>query len=184
MWPPQIDTDQSLRRAVIFILLIIGLGGGVDLILDQDEWVLNLHVIFEIGMLFFSLSAAAYLWLGWRRAGSSLADARRELEGRSVERDQWRRRAEKILRGLGVEIDLQLRTWGLTAAERETALLVLKGYGYKEIAGLQHKSERTVRQHAGTLYRKASVSGRAEFSAFFLEDLLLPLAEPEPEPQG
>jgi hypothetical protein len=31
-----------------------------------------------------------------------------------------------------------------------------------------------VRQHAGVVYQKAGLGGRAELSAFFLEDLLLP----------
>jgi DNA-binding NarL/FixJ family response regulator len=39
---------------------------------------------------------------------------------------------------------------------------------------LQGRSERTVRQHAIAVYSKAKVAGRAELSAFFLEDLLLP----------
>jgi DNA-binding NarL/FixJ family response regulator len=57
------------------------------------------------------------------------------------------------------------------------ALLLLKGYGHKEIAKLLGRSERTVRQHAVAVYRKSNLSGRAELAAFFLEDLLLP---PEP----
>jgi hypothetical protein len=55
-----------------------------------------------------------------------------------------------------------------------------KGYGHKEIAALQRKSERTVRQHAVAVYRKSGLSGRAELSAFFLEDLLLPLSDEAP----
>ena len=80
-------------------------------------------------------------------------------------------------RHLGEEIDAQLRVWSLTPAEREITLLLLKGYGHKEIAVLLERSERTVRQHAVAVYRKSGLSGRAELSAFFLEDLLLP---PEP----
>ena len=35
-------------------------------------------------------------------------------------------------------------------------------------------SERTVREQARSVYRKAGVSGRSGLSAYFLEDLLLP----------
>src|SRR5690606_27259970 len=94
------------------------------------------------------------------------------------ERDLWRARAEQLLRGLGEAIDAQLRSWRLTPAERETALLLLKGLGHKEIAAVCGRSERTVRQHAVAVYRKSGLGGRAELSAFFLEDLLLP---PAPE---
>lgn len=106
-----------------------------------------------------------------------LERTRGELAARAAERDAWRVRAEKLLRGLGEEIDRQLRAWGLTPAERETALLLLKGCGHKEIAQIQQKSERTVRQHAVAVYRKSGLSGRAELAAFFLEDLLLPASE-------
>ncbi len=71
-------------------------------------------------------------------------------------------------------IDGQFAAWKLTAAEREVALLILKGYGHKQIAGATQRSERTVRQHAVTVYQKSGLAGRAELAAFFLEDLLLP----------
>jgi DNA-binding CsgD family transcriptional regulator len=73
-----------------------------------------------------------------------------------------------------VAIDVQLERWSLSPAEKETALLLLKGLGHKEIAQVLDKSERTVRQQAMAVYRKAGLAGRAELAAFFLEDLLLP----------
>jgi DNA-binding CsgD family transcriptional regulator len=102
----------------------------------------------------------------------------RSLEERRAERDAWRASAEKALEGLGRAIDRQFDAWGLTPAEREVALLVLKGLGHKQIAGLTGRSERTVRQHAVTVYGKAGLGGRAELAAFFLQDLMLP---PSPE---
>ena len=169
-------TDVGVRFRWLATLLLgaIAVGGAVDLALDRPTTLWSFHVLFEVGLLALSLGAVAYLWLGWRDARQSLEQTRTELEARGAERDAWRARAEKILRGLGEEIDGQLREWGLTPVERETALLLLKGYGHKEIAALQEKSERTVRQHAVAVYRKSGLSGRAELSAFFLEDLLLP----------
>ena len=78
------------------------------------------------------------------------------------------------LRGLGEAIDAQFDRWGLTPAEREVALLILKGLSHKEIAAVRESSERTARQQARAIYAKANLSGRAALSAFFLEDLLLP----------
>ena len=63
---------------------------------------------------------------------------------------------------------------GLTAAEREVALQLLKGQSHKEIAYATGRSERTVRQHAVAVYQKSGLRGRAELAAFFLEDLILP----------
>ena len=173
-------SSKDLHWIAIPILLVIGLGGILDLILDQPTSLWSFHVLFELVMLAFALGAAGYLWLRWRDADESLSHTRAQLESRDRERDAWRLRAERLLRGLGEEIDRQLREWDLTPVERETALLLLKGLGHKEIAALQQKSERTVRQHAIAVYRKSGLHGRAELSAFFLEDLLLPRDEATP----
>ena len=168
------NVGGRFRWILTALLGAIATGGAVDLILDAPRSLWSLHVLFESAMLVLSLSAVAYLWIGWRDASQAVARTRSQLEERAAERDAWRARAEKILRGLGEEIDRQLQDWDLTPAERETALMLLKGFGHKEIAALQQKSERTVRQHAVSVYRKSGLAGRAELSAFFLEDLLLP----------
>jgi len=168
------DVGVRLRWGATFLLGAIALGGAIDLALDRPQSPWTFHVLFELALLTLSLGGVAWLWLGWRDAGRSLAQTRAEL---GEERDAWRGRAEKLLRGLGAEIDGQLREWGLTPVERETALLLLKGYGHKEIAALQRKSDRTVRQHAVAVYQKSGLSGRAELAAFFLEDLLLPAGD-------
>ena len=170
------NVGVRFRWMLTALLGAIALGGAVDLVLDNPKSLWSLHVLFEAAMLLLSLGAVAYLWIGWRDASRTVVETREELAARASERDAWRARAEKILRGLGEEIDHQLADWGLTPVERETALLLLKGFGHKEIAALQDKSERTVRQHAVAVYRKSGLAGRAELSAFFLEDLLLPAA--------
>lgn len=166
------------------VLALFAIGGAVDLVLDRPDRLLSAHVLFEVALLALALGTTFYLWSGWSRAGQTLVRAEAELATRARERDQWRARAERLLRGLGEEIDTQLRAWGLTPAERETALLLLKGYGFKEIASLQGKSERTVRQHAIAVYRKSGLGGRAELSAFFLEDLLLPSEAAAPDEEA
>lgn len=171
------DAGARLRWLATVLLGAIAAGGAIDLALDQPTAGWGFHLLFEVALLTLSVGAVAYLWLGWRDAGRTLEKTRAELATRGAEHDVWRTRAEKLLRGLGGEIDRQLRDWGLTPVERETALLLLKGFGHKEIAALQGKSERTVRQHAVAVYRKSALSGRAELSAFFLEDLLLPACE-------
>ena len=85
--------------------------------------------------------------------------------------------AQEALRGLGEAIDRQFTRWTLTPAEREPAPLLLKGLSHKEIAEARSTHETTIRQQALAVYRKSGLRSRAELSAFFLEDLLLPAAE-------
>ena len=73
-----------------------------------------------------------------------------------------------------VSIDRQFQRWQLTPAEAEVGVLLLKGLTHKQVAEVRDTSERTVRQQARLLYRKAGLAGRSELAAFFLEDLLLP----------
>ena len=164
--------------AVAGILLLVTLGGGVDLAFDAPASWRSPHVLFELSLMTASLSFAVYLWTGWRRASRSLASTRRTLlENQATmrsERALWRASAQAALAGLGAAIDQQFSAWKLTPAEREIALLLLKGHGHKQIAGTTNRSERTVRQHAVAVYHKSGLAGRAELAAYFLEDLLLP----------
>jgi DNA-binding CsgD family transcriptional regulator len=99
----------------------------------------------------------------------------RDLELARVQGQRWRSEARTYLNGLGEAIEVQFTRWSLTDAEREVALLLLKGLSQKEIATVRAVSERTVREQARSIYAKAGLTGRAALSAFFLEDLLAPI---------
>lgn len=167
---------EGLADQAAVLLAAIAAGGATDLALDRPEGWRSAHVAFEPGFLVLCLGGAAYMARGWWRAREALAGVRGVLAERQSERDAWRRRASHLLKGLGQAIDEQMVAWKLSPAERDTALLLLKGYSHKEVAELTGRSERTVRQHAVAVYRKSGLGGRAELSAFFLEDLLPPVA--------
>lgn len=155
----------------------------IDLILDAPEYGWSLHVAVELTFDILLLITIIYLGRGWYLARRSVSHLRETLNRHQAERDEWRQRAQQFLTGLGEAVDTQMKSWKLTEAERETAFFLLKGYSHKEIAGLSGKAERTVRQHSVSVYRKSGLAGRAELSAFFLEDLLLPAAEAQTEPE-
>jgi DNA-binding NarL/FixJ family response regulator len=66
----------------------------------------------------------------------------------------------------------QFNNWKLTKSEQEVAMLLLKGLSFREISGVRDTKEKTVRQQASNIYEKASIEGRHEFAAWFLEDFL------------
>ena len=110
--------------------------------------------------------------------GARLRDAlaeRRELatalESSREEAERWRREAEAQLADLGEAIETQLERWELTEAEAQVALELLKGRSHKQIAAARGTSERTVRQQAHAVYRKAGLADRADLAAFFLGPL-------------
>lgn len=99
----------------------------------------------------------------------------RDLELARVQGQRWRNESRSLLNGLGEAIETQFSRWNLTEAEREVALLLLKGLSHQEVATVRAVSERTVREQARSIYAKAGLTGRAALSAFFLEDLLAPI---------
>jgi DNA-binding CsgD family transcriptional regulator len=184
---PESDDGEShalrgpLPLVLVGFLLLVVVGGTVDLILDNPPTLVSWHVAFEVAMVLASLGFAMTLFRGWRRtagelgvAQASLAIAGEVLAQRVAERDHWRRNAEGALAGFSQAIDQQFDAWQLSPAERAVALLVLQGVGHKQAAARLGRSERTVRQHAVEVYRKAGLQGRAELAAFFLQDLFLP----------
>jgi len=166
--------ERRVQRTVAILLVVIGLAGIVDLALDRPSRWLSVHVVYEVALILGSLATAVWLARGWGIAAAANRQLRQSLTERQAERDAWRASAEQALAGLGAAIDSQFTAWGLTPAEREVALLVLKGHGHKEIAVRTRRSERTVRQHAAAAYAKAGLGGRAELAAFFLEGVVLP----------
>lgn len=173
------DDENGIRLELILVVALasIIIGGGADLIMDRPTSWLSFHVFFETLLLVGALLMATALWFGWWRSARSVDGLRRSLEARKEERDRWRTSAQDALDGLGRAIDDQFTRWELTPAEREVGLLLLKGYSHKAIAKHTGRSPNTVRQHSAALYRKAGLAGRAELSAYFLEDLLLPKDE-------
>lgn len=99
----------------------------------------------------------------------------RDLEVARLQGQRWRNESRALLAGLGEAIDAQFSHWNLTEAEREVALLLLKGLSLKEVAGIRATAERTIRAQARSIYSKTGLTGRAALSAFFLEDLLAPI---------
>lgn len=162
----------TLTLALFFLLVVVV--GVVDLILDRPTTLLSFHVAVEVMMVLVSLGAASYLARGWYQAQVRLVASERETARLGEERQAWEDRAADLLSGLGDAISQQFDDWGLTPAERRVALMLLKGLSHKRIARNTDTSERTVRQHAVVVYRKAGLAGRAELAGFFLESLLLP----------
>jgi len=166
--------DVSNNRSTLVAVALFGavlVLIGWDLYIDYGEGVGIGHLLVEAFV--FALAAVGMV-LTWRQLDRTRSDLR---EAR-VEAEQWKRESRVLIEGLGAAIERQFERWNLSTAESEVGLLLLKGLSHKEIAGLRNTSERTVREQARCLYRKSGLSGRSSLSAFFLEDLLLPHADP------
>jgi len=156
-----------------FIFVLIAL----DLTQDYSEGTNALHIVMESIVLLSAATGIALLAQRFYRARRSVRILQRDLESIRRDAEKWQADSRILLEGLGVAIQRQFSRWGLSTAESAIALLLLKGLSLKEIAAIRATSERTVREQARNVYRKAGLSGRPELAAFFLEDLLLPIQD-------
>jgi DNA-binding CsgD family transcriptional regulator len=167
-------SDDRGVTAAIAVLSVVALLVASDLLLDDKAGAEPVHLVVEALLMVVSLSGALWLWWDRRSARSQVETLARDVDAARAEAARWRAETADLLEGLSVSIARQFRRWGLTEAESAVALLLLKGLSHREAAAVRKVSERTVRQQAREVYRKADLAGRSELSAFFLEDLLVP----------
>ncbi len=116
------------------------------------------------------------IFIIWHRRIVPLEGALRSTEKNRLalekELEGFRQSIAPYVANIRQEVERQFTAWNLTAAEKETAYLLLKGLSLKDIAQVRGVSEKTVKQHNLTIYQKSGLAGRAELAAFFLQDLL------------
>ena len=78
-------------------------------------------------------------------------------------------------------IDAHFEAWGLSKAERDVALLSIKGMSNAEIARMRDTREGTIKAQSAAIYRKAGVNSRADLISALIEDLIGGLAISERE---
>jgi DNA-binding CsgD family transcriptional regulator len=172
------DEEGSVWGRVLAVLAVIsGIGLLITLEILEEPGMTLSEILWELidpTLIVMTAAGVIYLLNRTKRQHKEQLTLIRDLEVARAEGAEWRADMRELLKGLGSAIDAQFDRWGLTPAEREVSMLLLKGLSHREIAVVRDASEATVRQQARSVYGKADLSGRAALSAFFLEDLLLP----------
>jgi DNA-binding CsgD family transcriptional regulator len=179
--PTNDGNGSGLTRYLALASAAVALLATVDLAGDLRQGTTLSHAVVEGTIALVGLGGLAWATARFRKfsvQAAVLQERAKDLEQRlgasRAEAERWRAQAASLISGLSAAIDEQLDRWGLSEAEKEIALLLLKGLSHKEIAEIRDVGEATVRQQAGAVYRKAGLSGRRDLAAFFLEDLLGP----------
>lgn len=151
-----------------FVLWVID---AIDDLSHGSSWKhLALEAIVLIMAAFWIVSVAVRYFASRTeniRIKTDLAQVRKDLEN-------YQKETQHLIKGLSLKISEQLDKWNMTNAEKDVALLLLKGFSNKEIADIRATSEKTVTQQISSIYMKSNLKSRSEFAAFFLEELLLP----------
>ena len=164
--------QNKFLLALVFLVIAVLL--WLDVSGDFGSTGFTWHIALEI--LVGLASSFAFCILLYTRSvvRSQLKTEQGKLVESKAEVERWKRESAVFVEGLSKSIDRQFDEWSLSAAEKDVALLLMKGLSHKEIAVLRKTSEKTVRAQSHAVYSKSGQAGRSELVAFFLEDLLAP----------
>jgi DNA-binding CsgD family transcriptional regulator len=184
-----LTSEGRLLTGVLVAFAMVALLAALDLASDLGEGTTVGHVlaegaVFVVGLLGATVMARRLrdLVRSERAARDEATALAEQLRATEAEAARWRGETRDLLDGLGAALDRQFERWELSPAEKEVALLLLKGLAHKEIAEVRSITEATARQQARAVYKKAGLTGRNDLAAFFLEDLLLPHGEGSAKP--
>ena len=130
----------------------------------------GIHAVTEI---LVAIGLAIGMVLVARALLRSLRDQRAQQSALAIARGEFRR----VIQG-------HFDAWGLTAAEREVALLSLQGHELDHIATLRGAAASTVRAQLTRIYAKSGTTNRAGLSAVLVETLMEPATGPGPGPRS
>jgi DNA-binding CsgD family transcriptional regulator len=166
---------KPFRIYVSVLLIVILLLSMADVAHDAMEGADLSHLTLEFLLMGVVTVGLIWLFCYFLQERRAVLVLKHRLGILDVERQEWQQKAEKYVFGLSEAIESQFKAWGFTPAEIEVGFVLLKGYSLNEIASFRQTSVKTVNVQTQSVYKKAGLSNRSEFSAYFLEDLLPPV---------
>lgn len=163
--------ERKERLFVGFCLLGILVFLGWDITDDLAHGSTWQHVAEELVIGAFAALGLGLLWARFFRIRRENVRMRGEVARVSADLDAYKQETSHLVQGINEKVQSQLTKWGLSPAEKDVCLLLLKGMATKDIASARQASEKTVTQQLSAVYQKSGLHGRAELLAFFLEDI-------------
>lgn len=155
--------EETLHKPIA-IGVIVALQGVcaiffvVDVIQDFLQGERDAHFIFEILANIGLVAGMAFGLIYLRHLLRRQAEAERAISVASGA-------LQDVIEAYFVE-------WNLTPSEADVARFTIKGFSIAEIANLRGSAEGTIKTHLNSIYRKASVTGRAQLVNLLIEDLM------------
>jgi len=165
------DSGSSRRWLFAIFVVVVLVASLFDVASEFVAGENPIEMIDDVIMFLFGATILSLLWVDYFKQQRSLRDLRKQLESVRGRLDLNDRHIGNQYRSV---IQKQFTAWQLTPAEQEIALTLIKGLSFREIAEIRQIREKTARQHAANVYRKAGLSGRHELAGWFFEDLFSP----------
>ncbi len=166
-----LSKKERLISGLLFLSISIFL--IFDIYEDISEGASLEHVTEESIIMVLGFIGVATLWFKW--LFTKKENLRFNSDTKKLKKDlaEYKAKTKELSQGLSEKIMIQFNDWQLTKSEKDIALLLLKGLSIREISEIRATSEKTIKLHCTHLYQKSNLSGRADLSAFFLEDILI-----------
>lgn len=140
---------------------------GGDFAVEQGGWwSARADIMLGLAALVVLLGVAAWMALGLRQRRRMTRELEKRCDALSAQLDLAPASAGAAVKTV---IDGDFQEWRLSEAENDIAWFMLRGLPLREIADVRGTSERTVRQQAQAIYRKAGLDGRSDLAGRVLE---------------
>lgn len=163
---------QPKQYYLILIFFLLLLASGIDLMIDFSAGADFKHLAQESVVFVFLFIVLGWLLFDIRQQKIEISTLQDELAAARKPEHKPEKYVLDAKINLSQVISHQFDDWQLTTSEKDVGWLLLKGLSLKEIAAIRQTLEKTVRQQASSIYKKAGLNGRHAFSAWFIEDAL------------
>lgn len=162
----------SRELALVAVMVLVVFASAMDFYMDLSHGSSISHIVKEGVIVVLAGALIVRMVMEHFQQVKEIEQLKDELAATDQHHEAMSDYVLKMRNQLSDVVSHQFDDWQLTTSEKEVGWLLLKGLSLKEIAVLRDTLEKTVRQQASAIYRKAGVSGRHAFSAWFIEDLL------------
>lgn len=161
------------RQLFFFLFVLMVLGESASEIVGEiaDGQSLT-EMVDDIAMFVISLAVVGLFAIEYWRQQQALNELQGMLSNSAGKLAAVDADSPRIVNQYRQVMQKQFDLWKLTASEQDVVLALLKGLSFREVAEIRDTREKTVRQQAANVYRKAGVAGRHELAGWFFEDLL------------
>lgn len=159
--------ERRFLLAVAIIQVFCGTAFTIDILYESHIEFFNQAPISPVEAIHLGVETVAVvlLFYGFWASQRQLRRLQHKVEEKA-----------RLLTGLRGHFDKiigeRFSAWALSVAERDVALLSLRGLAIAEIAELRDTCDGTVKAQLSAVYRKAGVSGRTGLLSLFMDEFL------------
>lgn len=166
----------AYRRTLFAIFVVFVFGTSVaEIIIEFASGETLAEMINDLFRFTLSAIVLVIFVVEYLNQQKALGDLRGQLSSARGQLAKLDTKSNKLASQYRAVMQKQFDAWQLSASEQDVVIMMLKGLSFREIAELRETREKTVRQQASSVYRKAGLRSRNELAAWFFEDMLEPL---------